>query len=268
MDIRQNPTCVFCFSIRFMDCWHSAKFSLLMRKYVGLLIASIVFFAFSADVQKKMVYQNDYTIECFVTLKDINSFHPKKTYWWYKTGEIHYSLSSAGGQVLHGDYTKFYRSHQMAEKGVFDNGLKVGVWKQWHENGGLQQYEVWENGFKNGRFLTFDPNGTIMIEGSYRNNLKSDRWIDHRTKDTTYHKNMEVFEEKPKTTVGKIVDKVFKKQDSLEKVQAKQERLIKRRNDSIARAKKKQERLMKRHHDSIQNALKKQKKQAVIKNAQ
>lgn len=231
-----------------------------MKRHWLVCLGVVVSFAFSANVQKKVIYHKTFHIECYVTLKKINAFHALKTYYWYKAGEIHRSLSSAGGQLLHGSYAKYYRSNQMEEQGTFNYGLKNGDWKTWYENGGLKQLEQWKDGFRDGAFVGFDSNGKVAVKGFYKNNLKTGYWINYKTKDTTYHKDNLVYDDKPKSKVGKIIEKIFKKRDSIEKAQAKHERLIKRQNDSVKRAKAKQERQAKRRNDSLQRARKKQDK--------
>ena len=49
-------------------------------------------------------------------------------YYWFKSGEIHQSISSSGGFVLHKNYLKYFKSNQLAEEGAFSYGLKDGEW--------------------------------------------------------------------------------------------------------------------------------------------
>lgn len=180
-----------------------------------------------------------------------------KTYYWFKSGEIHHSLSNIGGYVLHNSYIKYYRSNQLAEKGVFHYGLKTGVWEGWHENGQLKFKEYWNNGYKDGEFMAYDVDGHLELKGTYRNNLKVGYWVNYKTKDTLYYKKNIEFEEKPKN----LLQRLLRKKDSLEKVQIKTDRILKRKNDSIKKAKANQNRLIEKRNDSINRAQKRLQKQ-------
>ncbi len=164
------------------------------------------------DLQKKVIRTQDFDIECYVSLKKQSSFNANKMYYWFKSGEIHSSVASAGGFVLHSDYTKYYRSNQLAEKGSFNYGLKNGLWKDWYTNGQLKQIVGWKNGVKNGKFATYDSIGNATQKGAYNNNIKTGAWIDLKTNDTIVYKKGEVFN--PETEKESFFKRLFKKKDS------------------------------------------------------
>lgn len=223
-----------------------------MKKTNVLLVLVCLCYAFSSDLQKRIIRNKKFDIECYISPKKVVYLNNKKTYFWFKTGEIHQSQANIGGSVLHDVYVKYYRSNQLAEKGIFNYGVKIGVWKSWHENGRLKSREIWKNGFLDGLYSEFDSEGLLTIEGKYRNNLKVGRWINYKTKDTTYIKNDTVYTEKPRT----FIHEIFRKKDSVEKAEIKFERLTKRKNDSIKRVKTKQENFIKKRNDSINKAQK------------
>lgn len=224
-------------------------------KKIGLLIALMsIFCAFSPDLQKRIVRDGEFDIECYIYPKKDVSLNGKKTYYWFKSGRVHQSKSGIGGSVLHDSYTKYYRSKQLAEKGTFKKGLKIGIWKNWHENGNLKTREVWKNGFLDGVYTLYNSDGTLAESGKYRNNRKVGRWINFVTQDTTYHKKDSVFTEKPLN----LVQRILRKRDSLEKVKIKHERIKKRKTDSVQKVKSKLERKIKKRNDSIHRAKKKQ----------
>ncbi|MEP5341587.1 MAG: hypothetical protein ABJL44_03315 [Algibacter sp.] len=66
-------------------------------------------------------------------------------------------------------------------------------------------------------------------------------------KDTVYHKSKEIFKERPKNAV----ERLLRKRDSLEKIKIKFDRITKRKTDSIKRIKVKSDRLIKKRNDSI-----------------
>lgn len=221
-----------------------------MKKIFSILLLTSVCFAFTIDVQKKVIRQKGFDIECFVALVQPVNFNDSKTYYWFKSGEIHESVASSGGFVLHKQYSKYYKSNQLIQQGEFNYGLKTGVWKTWYKNGNLKYKEHWKNGFKEGDFSTYDSLGQLMVQGAYKNNLKSGQWIDYIKKDTTYHAKSLVFDEKPKN----LIQRTFRKKDSLEKVQLKLDRINKRKTDSINKQKIKRKRLIEKRNDSIKRA--------------
>ncbi|TGV00248.1 toxin-antitoxin system YwqK family antitoxin [Flavivirga rizhaonensis] len=226
-----------------------------MKRIIGIIICSVMCFAFSTDVQRKVIRDNGFDIECYVAQEKLSSFNKGKTYYWFKSGQIHQSVSTSGGLVLHKKYSKYYQSNQLAEQGEFSLGLKIGDWKTWYENGTLKTNEVWSNGYKNGHFKAYDSQGNLIEKGDYKHNLKDGYWINFIKEDTTYHKNNFEFKERPKN----LVERLLRKRDSLEKVQIKTDRIIKRRSDSINRVKQKLKRLNEKRNDSIkrlQNKLK------------
>ncbi|MBJ6368906.1 toxin-antitoxin system YwqK family antitoxin [Snuella sedimenti] len=217
------------------------------------LSTCILCFAFSSDLQRKVIRDADFDVECYVTHKSPKLFYPDKIYFWYRSGEIHQSVSSAGGDVLHDNYVKYYRSNQLAEKGVFHYGLKTGNWKHWYENGQLRLQEAWRNGFKHGEAIAFNYDGSISQKGSYWNNLKEGRWVNYNTKDTVYYVKNEMFEERP---MG-FFERKLRKKDSLEKVQIRIDRNLERKKDSLERVRKKKNRYIIKQNDSIKRIKKK-----------
>ncbi|WP_428741883.1 toxin-antitoxin system YwqK family antitoxin [Tenacibaculum sp.] len=227
-----------------------------MKNSIVFLVISCIFFSFLSDVQKRTIRDDGFDIECYIALKKLKSFGMDKTYYWFKSGRIHHSLSNIGGYVLHDSYIKYYRSNQLAEKGVFNYGLKTGIWENWYENGQLKLQEVWSNGYRDGEMTSYDEDGNLVLKGEYRNNLKVGYWIDYKTKDTLYYKKDIKFEEKPKN----LLQRVLRKKDSIEKVQIKAERINERKKDSLKRVKRKVDRLIKKRNDSINKAQEKMEK--------
>lgn len=251
-----------------------------MKKSIIVLCTVLICYAFKTDLQKKTVRQKGFDIECFVsTKKDNKNFKPHRMYYWYKSGEVHHSMSSSGGFLLHGSFSKYHKSNQLVEQGNFNYGLKNGVWKVWHDNGVLKQYEEWQNGLKAGSCKTFDTDGSLTVSGKYRNNVKVGRWIDYRIKDTTYHQRDTIYTKRPRGPIHEFL----RKKDSLEKAQIKQIKLIEssadslrrakikskkrylKKQDSITRTKKKLKRQLEREQDSIKRANKKAEKAATLK---
>ena len=237
-----------------------------MKKYIIMLLMVVMCLAFTTDLQKRTVREKGFDIECYISLKKLKSYDDDKIYYWFKSGGIHQSLSNIGGDVLHDSYLKYYRSNQIAEQGIFNYGLKTGVWRDWNEAGQLVLQEQWNNGYKHGKSISYNTNGDLKLKGDYKNNIKVGRWINYKTKDTVYYKKDAVFKEKPQG----FIKRFLRKKDSTEKVQIKHDRLIIKRTDSLERVKIKFKRKLKKKNDSIkrgQNKLNKsiKKKQDSIK---
>ncbi len=228
-----------------------------MKQVLVILIITLFCFAFTTDVQKRVIRDKEYDIECFVTSKALKNYNNKKMYYWFRSGKVHRSVSSSGGFLLHGNYSKFFKDNRLAEQGEFSQGLKHGAWKTWYKNGQLKTKEYWDNGFKEWGFTSFDSLGNPVLKGHYRNNKRAGKWIDFANKDTLYYKDNTPYKEKPLN----LIERTVRKRDSLEKIQIKQERITKRYNDSLKRVKLKKERIIKKRNDSIHKAQEKISKQ-------
>lgn len=213
-----------------------------MNRPIIILLILITCFSITSDIQKKIIRQDGFDIECYVYLKAIDNTKKGRNYYWFKSGQVHQSNSSSGGLVLHNSFKKYYRSKQIAEIGNFEYGLKTNAWKSWHENGNLKTYTDWKDGLKHGNFMLYDETGVLVQSGTYNKNIKTEYWINHQTHDTLYFKKDSVYTTKPKSKTGLFLYSIFKKQDSTEKAQQKIEKQLSKEQDSIKKAQKKAER--------------------------
>lgn len=183
------------------------------------LILSILFLlvSFSSpDIQKKIIRQNGYDIECYVFLKEITSFDDQKIYYWFRNSEVHHSVSKAGGLVLHEEFKKYYRSNQLAEAGLFKYGLKEGEWRSWYRNGDLKTYTEWWDGLKHGDFVAYDSLGNILTKGYYKRGNRHGEWIDYIKQDTLNYKRGTIQIEKPDSLQKPgFFKRLFSKRDSI-----------------------------------------------------
>jgi hypothetical protein len=228
-----------------------------MKLRFATVLVCVLFLSITSDLQKKFIRNGDYDIECYVSLKNIKYHEDNKMYYWFKANEIHKSLSSSGGFVLHDSYKMFYRTNQLAEEGTFVYGLKDGVWKDWHENGNLRTEASWKNGFKNGKYTSYDIFGNLESKGTYRNDLKTGRWINYKTKDTVNFKKNEIVVKKPDDGKDSFFKRLFTKRDSIQKVQYKLERQTKKKNDSIEKALNKRKKEVEKKKDTTLGFFKK-----------
>ncbi len=72
--------------------------------------------------------------------------HQDLFYYWYSANIIHSTQGGYSGQLLNGQYTEYYLNKNLKEQGIFKKGLKDGNWKDWNEDGTLNQTATWKNG--------------------------------------------------------------------------------------------------------------------------
>lgn len=164
-----------------------------------LFFSSIVSFVYSQELyQKKKVTEKDFKYEFYVTKKkpEIND---KKVYYWFKGGTIHASEGGDSGELLDGVFEKFYLNNQLAEKGRFRKGLKVGIWKTWHSNGSIKTQCYWNNGRKNGSFYEYDERGILVEKGRFIKDKRQGKWVNFQQKDTLQYRRDDVFIKKIST---------------------------------------------------------------------
>lgn len=141
------------------------------------------------------------------------------TYYWFKGGAIHVSEYGMSGEILNGIFMKYYLDNQLAEKGHFKYGKKIGEWKSWHKNGQIQILTRWRNGKQNGSYIKFADNGKLLESGKFKNGRKEGIWIDYLKKDTLKYKKGEVFLKKKE-----ILKEAKKNQNSSKKELKNQEK--------------------------------------------
>ena len=206
-----------------------------MMKKLVVAVSCLFLVSASSDLQKKYIRSGDYDIECYVSINKLKHYAEGRIYYWYKAGDIHQSRSRTGGDVLHNTYTKYYKSKQLAEQGVFDYGLKDGDWRTWYENGNPKTIIQWKKGRKQGTYVKYKENGALEQTGFYKANKKVKTWINHISKDTVFYKGDSSYVAKPKTRLKKFLERTFRKRDSLEKLERQLKRQEKRKADSLKR---------------------------------
>lgn len=198
---------------------------------------------------KKKITDKEFRYEFFVTEKKAET-KENRMYYWFKGGEIHNSESGISGHLLNDSFEKFYLNNQLAEKGMFNKGLKVGYWKTWHPNGVIKSTQYWDTGRKNGAYHLYDQKGELIEKGYYRRNKKQGKWINYLAKDTVTYKNNEILvvklsdeqilrnkEKKEKQTAKKEKREALEKEKKLkkqgQKQQEQQKKLNKKRQNEV-----------------------------------
>lgn len=163
-------------------------------RYILILFAFILV-SFSDPYMIKRISDKDFRYEFYTTAKKVN---PKinKTYSWFKGGLIHEAQGGIGGDLLNDKFVKMYHSNQLAEQGQFKNGLRIGLWKTWYQNGVLATTQIWRKGERNGKFFRYSENGSILEYGKYSSNLKSGKWTNTESKEIITYKKGVIVKEK------------------------------------------------------------------------
>jgi len=146
-------------------------------------------------LQKKKIQTTTYKEDCTVVLKKVNP-SLNRTYFWYKSNEIHQSKGDYSGNLLQGKYVRHYITNELAEKGIFSFGLKKGEWKSWYKNGSLKAINNWKKGELSGKCFLHNDSGELVLKGKYSKGKKVGEWIDYVKKDTTLYKRGAVYVKK------------------------------------------------------------------------
>lgn len=173
------------------------------------------------DTQRKLIKQDGFKVELYVLPHAKVKIKEGKTYFWYKSGEVHQSAAGYSGDILHGPFIKSFANNNLAEKGSFDLGLKSGVWQSWYEDGKLKESITFKKGIRNGRFKKYNTAGTVITQGSYSDGQQSGRWI--TGKDTLQYKKGAIHVKEEKKPFFQRVKGFFKK-DSLARLERQQKR--------------------------------------------
>ena len=206
-----------------------------MRNFL-LICLSFVLLSLSDPFSFKRVSDADFRYEFYTTKKTVKAKHTIN-YYWFKGGLVHNTEGGIAGQLLHAEYKKYFHSNQLAENGVFKNGIKVGLWKTWFENGATESTQEYSHGQKHGKFFSYTPEGKMHEKGSYRFGKKHGYWINYSKQDTMRYKRGVLFVPKPKLNkeekaalkIEKEKEREFKKEERLkrkeEKLKIKEEKL-------------------------------------------
>ena len=127
-------------------------------------------------------------------------------YYWVNSGKLHHSKGDFHGELLHGNFTSFFRSRQLKSKGQFRKGLKNDVWKTWYENGELKSVTEWKKGVQHGERKTFSDDGALASVKQYRRGRLHGNQLtftsDSVMSQEEYHKGKLILPEVPKDTLS------------------------------------------------------------------
>ena len=158
----------------------------IIPRYI-LIFFSFILVSFSDPYTIKRISDKDFRYEFYTTEKKTT---PKtsKTYYWFKGGLIHEAQGGIAGDLLNDKFTKMYHSNQLAEQGQFKNGLRVGTWKTWHQNGILATTLSYSNGLRSGKYFRYDETGQLVENGKFSSDLKTGKWTNIDSKEILTYK--------------------------------------------------------------------------------
>jgi antitoxin component YwqK of YwqJK toxin-antitoxin module len=121
--------------------------------------------------QKVIINYDDHTVVTYT--KPVKKLLPKndRYYYWLSGNSINVTQAGFSGKPLNGSFVSFYLNKNLKESGQFVNGLKVGEWKNWNDQGVLTDKYVWKGGKKNGLYQKYNSDGKRIEYGSFRNDL-------------------------------------------------------------------------------------------------
>ena len=107
---------------------------------------------------------SDYSIDFHYTeIGKKMKFDHDKMYYWSDRTKINKTEGAASKLLLDGDYIKYYPSGELMEKGRFDEGLKIGIWRTWEKNGDLASKEEFRRGLKWGSSVFYKQDTIVSI---------------------------------------------------------------------------------------------------------
>ena len=129
---------------------------------------------------KRIIRQENQTFQFKVmensTDNEVTYHHPK-FYYWFKSQHVVRTQGASSGQLLHGIFESFYDNNQLSSKGLFNKGLKHGVWTYWNLNGIIVRKETWDYGIQRGDETVYDAQGKWLqtIDYGFRTNERTNK---------------------------------------------------------------------------------------------
>ena len=163
----------------------------------------------------------DYVCDFYITFSEKKvKYEDTLHYFWFRAQKVHTTQGASDGNLLHGPFSKFYHSGQLAEKGEFEKGLKTGVWKSWYETGRLKSIYNYNDGELSGRYQLFNENGDLRESGKIK---KGEKKVDEE-KLGWFKRRKKIKEAVNPVERTKEEKKEFKKQKKEEKEKEREEK--------------------------------------------
>jgi hypothetical protein len=111
---------------------------------------------------------------CFSVYRDSKRVKPNfnKVYHWYGSGCINKTKGNFEGQLLNGEYTAYYKSGKLKEKGLYNIGIRCGKWFTWNEDGTIQKVAEFDLNNYYKKLLIYSDSGQLIKRVQFDNNNK------------------------------------------------------------------------------------------------
>lgn len=113
----------------------------------------------------------------------------KNGIWEYRKGDKIFSTEEYTEDKLNGIARKYFNDGTVLEIKNWKEGVLVGEWKLFYNNGKLRMQALFLNGKLDGPMKSFDYNGVLVVEGNYKNNLREGLWT-YYTKEGKLNKKL------------------------------------------------------------------------------
>ena len=103
------------------------------------------------------------------------------------TGKVNgqYNVLVKNG-ILVGPYISYWDNGQLNFKGDFKNGKREGAWIQNWENGKLKEEGKYKNDKREGSWFYYWINGQLFQKGKYKNDEKEGSWVGYNSDGTIF----------------------------------------------------------------------------------
>lgn len=135
-----------------------------------------IYFNSNWEVTKDTLY--DYSLS-FDSSKKVENYQT-----FYKSGEVRSKFSSSelnleqlSKSKFYGAFKEFAKNGKIVTEGIYENGLKIGLWKYYLDSGIKDYEETYDKGILNGSYVSYFDNNKIYQKGVFLDGYKHKDWI-------------------------------------------------------------------------------------------
>lgn len=187
--------------------------------YIMLLVWS-GFYSGTANAQsyvetmltyKVTVHYPEHTVIAHTEPVEKVSLLNDRLYYWYGGNQISITQGGYSGKLLNGDYQDIYGNKNLKESGIFKEGLKTGIWKNWTDEGVLKDEFTFHKGKRKGTYFRYDQHGKVAEKGNFQDDLLNGKQEIMKSDSTVvvYYKQGKAVQKK--SILPKFIYKVFPK---------------------------------------------------------
>jgi hypothetical protein len=98
----------------------------------------------------------------------------------YPAGQIQSRVGIArlegGGEVPHGTYNEYFATGEKKVVGTYDMGRRVGIWREWHDNGRPAAEISYNDDRLDGPYKRWFTGGRPAVDGAYVDGRRDGEW--------------------------------------------------------------------------------------------